>query len=230
MLKPLEVATLASLPIFEGVPEDDLAALRPLLHRKVFAPDTTIINAEQPGEVAYLVLEGGLKIVGEDGGKDVILAVRGAGEIVGEMSLLDGMGRSATVITLEESTLLWVDRADFWDRLWKLPAVPINMARILSKRLRLCTAQVQALAALDVNGRIARQLLAFGREYGQASPNGSTLIPIRLTQTELADMVGASRVSVNQVLVYWKRRKYISVDERHRITILNQAALEGRCQ
>lgn len=228
MQRPLTIETLSNLPLFADVATTDLAQILPAVHRKVFPAETIIITAEQPGEVAYLVLEGSLKIIGEDGGKDVILAIRGAGEIIGEMSLLDGLGRSASVTTLEECTLLWVDRHDFWQKLWKVPQVPVNMTRILSKRLRLCTAQIQAMAALDANGRLARQLLAFAREYGEKTASGQH-IPIRLTQTELADMVGISRVRANQILVYWKKRKYIAVDDQHHITLLNQAALEQRC-
>jgi CRP-like cAMP-binding protein len=157
--------------------------------------------------------------------RDVILTVRGPGEVIGEMSILDGLERSATVITQEKSALLWLGRAIFWEQLWKMEPVPFNMALILSQRLRLCSTQFQSLATLDVNGRVAKQLLMLANEHGEPIKNGSVLIPMRLTQADLADMVGASRVRVNQTLVYWKESKYIKVDAGHRITVVNKNAL-----
>jgi CRP/FNR family cyclic AMP-dependent transcriptional regulator len=121
-------------------------------------------------------------------------------------------------------------RAAFQECLQTLPAVTYNLVQILSKRLRLANEQIQSLATLDVYGRVARQILAFAQQYGLPTPAGDILIPIRLTQSDLADLVGASRERTNQVMVYYKRQKFISVDRRHRITLHNQAALAERCQ
>jgi CRP/FNR family cyclic AMP-dependent transcriptional regulator len=80
-----------------------------------------------------------------------------------------------------------------------------NRAGLL--RLRLADTHIRSLAALDVHGRVAAQLLAFAREYGKPQPiGGGTLIPLFLTQTELAGLVGASRVRVNQTLSYYRKR------------------------
>lgn len=91
-------------------------------------------------------------------------------------------------------------------------------------------AQVEALAALDVFGRVARQLLAFAQEYGEATPDGIIRIPLRLTQSDLASLVGASRVRVNQVLMTFRRQGHLSVDGDSRITVHNVAALVHRCE
>ena len=99
---------------------------------------------------------------------------------------------------------------------------------MLARRLRLADAQIQSLAALDVYGRVARQLLAFAQEYGEEQSDGSTLIPLRLTQSDLADLTGATRVRVNQVLVDYKERGYISAGPDHRFTIHNREALARR--
>jgi CRP/FNR family cyclic AMP-dependent transcriptional regulator len=149
--------------------------------------------------------------------------------VVGEMSLVDSLGRSATAVTMEESTLYWIDRATFWELLRTLPALTYSLVRIMSRRLRLANAQIQALATLDVYGRVARQILAFAQEYGEPAPGGALRIPIRLTQSDLAGLVGASRVRINQVLVAYKRRKWIAVDPHYHITVLNPRALAERC-
>jgi CRP-like cAMP-binding protein len=110
-----------------------------------------------------------------------------------------------------------------------MPLLGYNVASILARRLRLATAQIQSYATLDADGRVARQLLALAQEYGRKDENGGVLIPLHLTQTDLADLVGASRVRVNRVLMEFKKRNYLSVDASHRITLHNSEALRERC-
>jgi CRP-like cAMP-binding protein len=185
----------------------------------------------EPGEVAYVILEGTVKIHVEtaDGG-EVILVILGSGEIVGELSVVDSLGRSANVVTMEESIICWIDRSTFWQWMDTMPVMMHNLVRILSRRIRLANAQIQSLASLDVYGRVARQLLAFAQEYGEKLPNGDILIPIRLTQSDIAGMIGATRVRVNQVLVAYRQRGHISVDHNYRITVHNTEALIQRAQ
>jgi CRP/FNR family cyclic AMP-dependent transcriptional regulator len=99
----------------------------------------------------------------------------------------------------------------------------------MSRRLRLANVQMQALAGLGVDGRLARQLLAFANEYGEAADGGAVRIPIRLTQGDLAGLIGASRVRVNQVLGTYKLQGYVSADRNHRITIHDRDGLAQRC-
>jgi CRP/FNR family cyclic AMP-dependent transcriptional regulator len=223
--------TLGDLLLFRGLSHDQLAHLNEMLHRKTFPSGADIMTADQPGDVAYIIVSGTVKIyVDQADGSSVILAILGPGEIVGEMSILENSGRSANVVTLEESTLFWLHRDAFDACLQTMPALTYNLVRILSRRLRITSMQIQSLATLDVFGRVARQILAFAQEYGVPDPDGGTLIPLRLTQTDLAGLVGASRVRVNQVLVFYKERKYISVNRNYRITVLDSAALLQRCQ
>lgn len=221
---------LGALPLFNELPLEVLQQLNLMLRRKTFAAGIDIITAEQPGEVVYIILSGTVKIHAEQAdGSTVILAILGAGELFGEMSVLENIGRSATVVTLEEATILWMDRLSFEASLHTMPELNYNLTRIFSRRLRLANAQIQALATLDVFGRVARQLLAFANEYGERQAAG-TLIPLRLTQSDLAGMVGASRVRVNQVLVFYKQQGYITVDQDARITVLEYDALAARCR
>ena len=225
-----DLGALAGLPLFRGLPEGQLAKLSMHLSSKRYRAGTEIIRVNQPGEIAYIILEGSVKIyLDQPDGTDVILASLGAGEILGEMSLADSLGRSATVATLEPSTLLLIDRATFWASLKEMPTMTYNLVDILSRRLRLANLHTQSLARLDVHGRVAAQLLAFAHEYGETAPNGDVLVPLRLTQSDLASMVGASRVRVNQALSFYKRRNYLSLNHNRHIIVHDPAALRRRC-
>ena len=100
-----------------------------------------------------------------------------------------------------------------------------NLVAILSRRLRLANAQIESLTTQDVSGRIARQILALAHEYGEPAAEGAVRIPLRLTQGDFAGLIGATRVRVNQVLLTFKERNYITVDHDHRITVRNRDAL-----
>jgi CRP/FNR family cyclic AMP-dependent transcriptional regulator len=111
-----------------------------------------------------------------------------------------------------------------------MPAIALNLLRILSDRLRLANERIQALCALDVYGRVARQIQSFARQYGQRGADGTVTIPIRLTQSDIASLVGATRERVNQVMTSFKQQGYIAVDRNYHITVHNPDALERYCQ
>jgi CRP/FNR family cyclic AMP-dependent transcriptional regulator len=158
-------------------------------------------------------------------GTEVILAVLGPGEIVGEMSVVDSLERSASVVTMGPTTLLTIDRCAFWSCLQTMPALTYNVARILSRRLRDANAHVRTLVTLDVEGRVAQQLLSLSAACG-----GGRRIPIRLTQSDLAGLVGASRVRVNQVLSMYRQAGLISVECGYRFVLHDPAGLAKRCR
>jgi CRP/FNR family cyclic AMP-dependent transcriptional regulator len=217
--------------LFQGLAPAELERINAQLRRTTFAAGTALMTAEQPGGVTYLIREGTVKVhIEQADGSDVILAILGPGEILGEMTLMDSDARSANVVTLEESTLLWIDHETLRAYMRDMPLIAENMVRILSRRLRLANAQVQSLATQDVFGRVARQILAFSEEYGRPTDDGAIMIPLRLTQSDLASLVGASRVRVNQVLVHYQQRNYISVSQQHYMTVHDRAALAQRCR
>jgi CRP/FNR family transcriptional regulator, cyclic AMP receptor protein len=224
-------ATLSGISLFRGLPAGELERLAPLLHKWSFPSGANVIIAEEKGDSVYVILEGTAKVyVTHTDGTEVILAILGPGEIVGEMSAADSLGRSASVLTLEESTLLWMDRHTFLSSMEEVPAIARNLIGILSRRLRLADTNTRSLAALDVHGRVAIHLLAFAREYGEPLPDGGVLIPLRLTQTDLGGLVGASRVRVNQVLGYYRRRGEISLDKEGCIIVHDEEALTRRAR
>lgn len=221
-------AALGRLALFHGLAAGELAHVNGLLGRTRFPAGAMIFTVTQPGEVAYIVLEGTLKVsVVQASGQELTLAILGPGEVVGELALADRGGRSADVVALEAATLLWLDRTAF-DRLRReIPQVTENLLGLMARRLRLANAQLQAVATLDVPGRVARQILALADAYGEPRAEGGVRIPLRLTQGEIAGLVGATRVRVNEVMVGFRRRRYVAVDDRHRLTILDRAGLEA---
>ena len=224
-------SSLGDIGLFRGLAPDHLSWLDGHLRRRTVVAGANIVAAEQPGEVIYIILSGTVKIhVEQANGTDVILAILGPGDIVGEMSLLDGTARSADVVTLEETTLLWMDRDTLHECLQRMPVVATNMMRILCDRLRQASEQIQSLAALGVRDRVLRQILVFAQRYGRVTPDGSVLIPIRLTQSDIAGLIGASRERVNQIISACKRRQQLSVDRDYHITVHDREALARQCQ
>ncbi len=219
---------LSDIQLFEGLTTVQLDWISKHAHRRIFNMGTNVMTAEQPGEAVYIILHGTVKIHIEQGERDVILSVLGSGDLLGEMSLIDSVGRSASAITLENSLMLWMDKTTFNYILDNFPPVARNLVKILSARVRLSDQVIQSLATLDVNGRVARQILAFAERYGREMPDG-TQVPIVLTQSDLADLVGASRKRVNQAMVFFKERGLVSTDANGRFVIHDREGLMKFC-
>jgi CRP/FNR family transcriptional regulator, cyclic AMP receptor protein len=220
---------LADIDLFSGLTPVQFDWVAQRAHRRVFEAGRNVMTIEQPGEAVYIILHGTVKIHVEQGERDVILSILGTGDLLGEMSLIDSVGRSASAVTLEDSLMLWMDKATFSYMLDNFPPVARNLVKILSARVRLNDQLIQALATLDVNGRVARQLLAFAEKYGHAK-EGATQIRIVLTQSDIADLVGASRKRVNQTMVLLKERGLIDTDSEGRIAIKNSEGLARYCR
>src|SRR5512134_925304 len=220
---------LADIDLFKGLAATQLEWVAQRAHRRVFEAGRNVLTIEQPGEVVYVILHGTVKIHIEQGDRDVIISILGAGDLLGEMSLIDSIGRSASAVTLENSLMLWMDKVSFNYILDNFPAVARNLVRILSARVRLSNQLIQALATLDVNGRVARQLLAFAEKYGREK-DGATQIRIVLTQGDIADLVGASRKRVNQTMVLFKEQGLIDTSAEGRIAIRDSEGLARYCR
>lgn len=222
---------LEDLALFAGLDGAQMESVRARFHDVMHAPGTVLMAEDAPGESMFVVVSGSVKVHISAADHDVILAVLGPGQVVGEMSVVDALGRSANVTTLEQTRLLEMDRAEFWEMLRSDPITTVNLAGMLSRRVRLANDHIEMLTALDVGGRLARVFLSLAREYGRTPVSGDgLLIPIPLTQSDLGAMVGASRVRVNQVMGNFRTRGLISADDRHRITVLDEPALEKRCR
>jgi CRP/FNR family cyclic AMP-dependent transcriptional regulator len=220
---------LADIELFTGLTPMQLDWVAQRAHRRVFEAGRNVLTIEQPGEAVYIILHGTVKIHIEQGERDVIISILGAGDLLGEMSLIDSIGRSASAVTLENSLMLWMDKITFNYILDNFHPVARNLVKILSSRVRLLDQLIQALATLDVNGRVARQLLAFAEKFGRQK-DGATQIRIVLTQGDIADLVGASRKRVNQTMVLFKEQGLIDTNAEGRIAIRDGEGLAKFCR
>jgi CRP/FNR family transcriptional regulator, cyclic AMP receptor protein len=213
-------ARLADIPLFCGLSAAELDHLTRAMWHATFFAGATLIAADDLGEHAYLIRSGTVKIHAlQPDGRDVVLAVLGPHQIVGEMSLVDGHPRCASAVAMEECAALGIERQAFQDCLLAMPRLTHNLTLAITRRLRLANLQIQALVALDLRARVARQLLALADAYGQRRHDGTIIIPIRLTQSDLADLVGSSRFRLNQILVELRQYGIVATSRDHRITI-----------
>jgi CRP/FNR family cyclic AMP-dependent transcriptional regulator len=222
-----EASYLKQVHIFNSLSEEEIHTLAAVVRKRTFSQGEVIFHREDPGQVLYVIKEGKVKIrlISPDG-QEIALVVFGKGEYFGELALLDGHPRSADAIALEKVECLALQRSDFHDTIMKHPKIAIRVMEVLCEHLRRTNQQVEDLIFLDVDGRVAKKLLELADSHGVTVARG-TQIAIRLTQQELASMVGASRESINKVMGYFTDKGYISVD-RHRITIHHINELQKR--
>jgi len=153
-----------------------------------------------------------------------------AGDCVGEMSLLDGAERSADATTVEPTEMLMLTRGDLEAIIEKHPRIAMNMLASLAARIRNSNVSIEALSALDVKGRVARVLLELSDKHGE-KVDGGTRINAKLTQSELAALVGASRESVNKEIGKFRRRAILDYDEdKQRLILRKPAELRKFCE
>jgi CRP-like cAMP-binding protein len=226
MGNPILSSSVENIRLFSGTSPQQMAWLKDRLHAHTFPENADLMIAGTPGEAVYFILSGTVKIyVPQLDGTEVTVNLMGPGDTVGELSAIDNSGRSASVITLEETRVVWISRMDFQEAIRTIPPVSDNLLRTLSTRLRNTTDNIQAYASLDIPGRIARQILVIASHYGQSNNDG-IYIPLRLTQNDIAELVGASRKRVNQIMVVLKREEVIAVDAGWHITILRKDVLD----
>ena len=194
-----------------------------------YARGEVIFLEGDEGTALCLIAEGRIRIqlTGTDG-REVVINVYGPGEIFGELALLDGEPRSADAIAQEASRVFWLQRDDFVAFLDSHPRAAMTMLASLSRRLRHTTRVVQDATFRDVPARLARVLLDLAARNGQAVEPGIR-IESRLTQGELAAMVGASRETVNRALRGFEQRGWIRW-EANRILILRPDLLRKRAE
>ena len=218
---------LKQVPLFADLTDEDIRGLMAVARRRIFRSGEIIFHRDDPGQVLYVIKEGKVKIsLISPEGQEISLVVFGKGECFGEFAILDGLPRSADAVALERVECYTLQRSDFHKAIMKNPKIAIQVLEVLSKRLRTTDQMVEDLIFLDVYGRVAKKLLELADTHGSKVGNGIR-IDVRLTQQELASMVGASRESVNKVMGYFTDKKFISTD-KHRITLHRIADLKRR--
>jgi CRP/FNR family transcriptional regulator, cyclic AMP receptor protein len=222
-----EFSYLKQVHIFANLSDEDISELMNVAKRRVFRAGEVIFHRDDPGQVLYVIKDGKVKIsLTSSDGQEISLVVFGKGEYFGELALLDGFPRSADAIALERVECYTLQRSDFHNAIMKNPKIGIQVLEVLSKRLRNTDQHVEDLTFLDVYGRVAKKLLELAEAHGTEVDDGIR-IEVRLTQQELASMVGASRESVNKVMGYFTDKGFLSTD-KHRVTVHRMKALRGR--
>lgn len=221
---------LAEIPLFEELSEGELAIVAQRVRQRRYKEGDTIFHRNDPGVALYMIVTGKVKIHNETSdGTDCIIAILSEGEFFGELAVIDGNERSADATTIEPTELLMLTKDDLHDILQRYPRISLTLLSTLSGRLRRTTEAFLAYSTLDVNGRLAMQLLRLAEQHGVMTKDGIR-IDLHLTQTDLGALVGASRESVNKVMGFFRRQGYLVMDERGCIVIKEQAALSRICE
>ncbi|RMF17046.1 MAG: Crp/Fnr family transcriptional regulator [Candidatus Dadabacteria bacterium] len=191
---------LSKVSLFRNWDEAQLQRLASLSDELHFERDTVVLQQEEAGKSLYVILEGRVKIVlyGDDG-KEIILTTMSDGEFFGEMALLDGGPRSASVVTLDTSRLLRLRRDAFMNYLREQPDLALAVLEELSRRLRRADSKIGSLALMDVYGRVARVLRELAEKEG-VEQGDRIVIDNRPTHQEIAGMAGTSRETVSRIL------------------------------
>jgi CRP/FNR family cyclic AMP-dependent transcriptional regulator len=207
-------AMLEQIAIFTDLEKTELEALEKQAVTRTFPKNSVIINEGDASDALFVVNTGRVKVfLSDEEGKEIVLNTHGPGEYFGEIAMLDEAPRSASVITLEKSSINIISKADFEDCLCRHPRMALSVIRGLAARLRKSTENVRSLALLDVYGRVARLLLELAED-----DNGRLTIRDKLTHQDIADRVGSSREMISRILKDLKLGGYIEIEDRH-ITI-----------
>jgi CRP/FNR family transcriptional regulator/CRP/FNR family cyclic AMP-dependent transcriptional regulator len=206
-----------------------LSQLTRSLRRRTFQRGEVIFHQGDPGDTLHLMQKGRIKVVlPAESGDEVLLAILGPGNCFGELALLDGETRSATVVAIEPVETLTLGRNDFMAFVRANPETAERLMINLAHIIRKVNEDVADLAFLDLPGRLAKKLLDLAHDHGQPMPGGDGVeISVPLTQEELAGMVGATRPSVNKVLGWYEDQGAIQRRGR-KIAIFKPEALRQR--
>jgi CRP/FNR family transcriptional regulator, cyclic AMP receptor protein len=206
----------------------DLEALRAAGRRRRF-PRGSILVLEGSDPEEVLLLESGRVKVGYEtaDGREVLLAVRGPGAVLGELSALDGEPRVATVTAIEDVEATTVSVSGFHEFLRRRPDATLGLLRTLTRRLRESDRKRVEFAAWDTVGRVARLLLELAAEHGEELAGGGVRINLPLSQQELAAWTASSREAVNKALRALRARGWVTT-HRRAIVILDVRALQRR--
>jgi CRP/FNR family transcriptional regulator, cyclic AMP receptor protein len=187
-------------PFFAALEPADLERLSSYVRSVQVDRGEILFRKGDPGQSLFIVVEGLIKIgVPAADGRELVLNLMRAGEVFGEIALIDGAPRSADAVAMAPSELLVVERRDFLPLVEDRPGAAMRIISLLCRRLRSTSEQVEDVAFLDVSSRLAKALL-------RLSPTGGY---IAITQRELGQLIGLSRESTNKQLQVWQRQKLL---------------------
>ena len=216
-------------PLFAALDTEGAAALRASLKETVVSKGDMLFHEGEPGDRMYVILEGKVKLgQTSNDGRESLLGVLGPGEMFGELSLFDPGLRTSTATALTDAVVLGMGN----DQL-KLPddagRVDLDaLLQALARRLRRTNEAMADLVFSDVPGRVAKALMDLGEKFGTVTPEG-LMVTHDMTQEELAQLVGASRETVNKALADFTQRGWIRLESRQ-VLILDVERLGRRAR
>jgi CRP/FNR family cyclic AMP-dependent transcriptional regulator len=218
-LSPIDI--LRGHPIFGKLPPNILEQLATYVTRRRVKRGSALFAKGDPGTGLMAVLSGTVKIsVPSADGHEVVLNLIRAGELFGEIALLDGRPRTADATAMDDCELMVIDRRDFIPFVKNQPNIALNLIEILCARLRHTSEQVEDLMFLSLPARLAKTLL----KLANRSDSDKRSATFTITQRELSQMIGMSRESTNKQLRAWEKRNWVRLG-RGTLTIVNAGAL-----
>ena len=194
------VQHLRNVPIFSDLKDSDLNIISDKMISRAYKKGQMILLEESQGETFFIIVSGAVKVTRlSDDGREVILAILGESDFFGEMSLLDGEGRSANIVANEDAEVLTLSRRDFLDCLETYPKIAIALLEELAIRLRKSDQHIESLSLSDSEHRIAITLIRFAQELGMIK-QGDVKISNLPFQQDIANMAGTSRETVSRTL------------------------------
>ena len=210
----LSLVVLRNVPLFSGLDESELERLSRVAGRRRAGRGEQVVRAGESADAFLVLLTGRAKVTNfDEEGREIILAWLGPGEFFGEMGLIDGSPRSASVVAVENCELLSIGKNEFQRCMQENFQVALKLMQILVRRLREADRNIESLALLDVYGRVARLLLDLSEEKG-----GKRMVTQKISKQDMARMNGASREMVSKVMRDLEAGGYI-ISEGDHITI-----------
>ena len=216
-------------PLFAALDVEGAAALRASLVERNVVKGEVLFAEGEPGDRMYVIVEGKVKL-GQTSvdGRESLLAVLGPAEMFGELSLFDPGTRTSTATALTDAIVLGLGNDQLRPWLAGRPEVAAALLQALARRLRRTNEAMADLVFSDVPGRVAKALMELGEKFGTITPDG-LMVTHDMTQEELAQLVGASRETVNKALADFAQRGWIRLVSRQ-VLILDVERLGKRAR
>lgn len=225
----MDIEMLRRAPLFAGLDERSTGELLDKLSKVTLRRGDTLFREGAEGDKVYVVLSGKMKLIKSSAdGRENLLAVIGPGEMFGELSLFDPIPRTSTGAAISDSELAALSHQDLRPWITEHPDVAMQLLRALAQRLRRTNEVMADLVFTDVPGRVARQLIDLSRKFGRPSGDGLH-VEHDLTQEELAQLVGASRETVNKALADFANRGWLRIEPRA-VVLLEPERLSRRAR
>ena len=222
-----EFSFLRNVPIFADLEDKELERIAKLGTRQKYKKGNIVVLERESGAALFVIVSGKVKVVRTDEeGREVILSMFGPGEFFGEMSLLDGLARSASVVAISKAELFMIHRRDFLETMHQFPAIAIALLAELAMRLRKADMQIKSLSLKDAAGRVANVLLILSDDVG-VFRKGKVEIDDLPLQQDLANMAGTSRETVSRMLHQFVREGSIQL-KGNRLTISDYEAFRKK--